>query len=257
MGLDVYLYTRDQESANNLHSKASEAYYERYDSLTESEREAQRAELPPYVGYTSVPSKAHPEHLFNRRYLRSSYNGGGFNRAVPEMTGQDHDLGWIFESVRVDDQYEIELTAASISALEGARKRALQVADELRSCDPLRTMAESPMLGSRDHMWSELPTEEQVLDWYRAEKAKNGNRDEHFGESYSNAKGTVLGFRKGLEVLGVTLGRDVLGRPAAVIVYRSEAVDSYIQSAEITAEFCDEAIALIKQDGSCFIHWSS
>ncbi|MEV1245179.1 hypothetical protein [Nonomuraea sp. NPDC049750] len=257
MGLDIYLYTRDQEQANNVHDKASEAFYEREDWASESERKAALEALPPYATYEKVASEKYPDHLFGRRYLRSSYNGSGFNRAVPDMVGKEHDLSWIFEPVRGgSDEYSFELTEGSLAALEQAKARALQVAAELGGCDPLRTMTESGMVGPQDHLWSQPPTEEQVLDWYRSEKAKNGERDDTWGEGYSNGKGTVLGFKKGLEVLAVTLGRDILGRLSAVIVYRSEALDSYIQSAEIVAEFCDEALSLIKADGSCFMHWS-
>jgi len=42
------------------------------------------------------------------------------------------------------------------------------------------------------------------------------------------------------------------------LVYRASdgGFDSYVQAAEITAEFCDEAIALIERDGSCEMSWS-
>jgi len=257
MGLDIYLYTRDQHLANERHDEASEAFYSREDWPSEGERRAALDALPPYVGYTKVPSEKHPDHLFDRRYLRSSYNGSGFDRAVPEMVGEEHGLDWIFEPVRSEDDYETVLTESCIWSLGKAKERALQVVEELRGCDPLRTLAGSALFGPPEHMWSQPPTQEQVLDWYRSEKEKNGQRDDTWGEGYSNAKGTVLGFTKGLEVLAVTLGRDVLGRPAAVVVFRAnEQRDYLVQSAEIVAEFCDEAISLIKADGKCYMHWS-
>lgn len=260
MGLDVYLYTKAQEEANAVHEKASDAYYEREDWPSEAEKEKAREALPPYEFVTSVPSQQHPDHLFNRRYLRSSYNGSGFERAVPEMVGQDHGLYWIFEPVKFADQYEVELTEASISALEEAKARALQVAQEIRECDPLRTTSVTAHLGHREHMWQTPPSEEQALAWYREEQVKNAGRSDLFGGGggYSNAKGSILGFAEGLEILGVTIGQNILGMPSAILVFRMgrEGLDSYVQSAEITAEFCDEAIALIRQDGSCSMHWS-
>lgn len=262
MGLDVYLYTRAQNEASGRYEAQIEAFCEREDWASEEVKEAARKELPSWEGHTDVPSERYPDHLFNRRYLRSSYNGSGFNRSVPDMVGEDHGLYWIFEPVRLGDEYETELTAASVEPLKEVKKRALQVAEELRTCDPIRTMSEGLLLGgpAHDHMWRTPPTEGDALAWYREQQAEHAGREvpSPFGESYSNAKGLVLGFTAGTEVLALVAGRDVLGKPAAIAVYRlgKEAVDSYVQSAEITAEFCDEAISLITADGSCFMHWS-
>lgn len=257
MGLDIYLYTRAQAEANERYEKASEAFYEREDWPSEEERTKAREALPPYETQTDVPSERHPDHLFNRRYLRSSYNNGGFESAVPDMVGENHGLYWIFEPVRLDDQYEVELTEASIPALETAKSRALQVADELRACDPLRTCDATAMVGPQDHLWSDWPSEDQVLTWFREERERHAASP--FGDGgYSNAKGTVFGFDRGMEVLALTAGRGVLGGPAAIAVFRldDEVKQSYVASAEITAEFCDEAIGLIRKDGSCSMHWS-
>ncbi|WP_027946570.1 hypothetical protein [Amycolatopsis taiwanensis] len=269
MGLDVYLYSKGEQAYSDAHEKAWEDWWETAKDLDDEARKVSReaANLPPSPGLPSAPSEKYPEHLFDRRYLRSSYNGSGFNHAVPDMIGSNgagdypHQRGslyWIFEPVRGDsDEYEFELTEGSIPALETAKARALEIADELRKCDPLGVMSESPLFGAAEHMWRELPTESEVLDWYRSEKDRNANRNTAWGESYSTAKGLVFGLTEGLEVLAVTLGRDSLGRPSAILVYRSQARDSYVQSAEITAEFCDEAISLIRRDGAAFIHWSS
>lgn len=255
MGLDVYLYTKQQAEANDAYDKAWEDYEAR-DFADDAERKAFEDAMPKYETYTSVPSERYPDHLFGRRYLRSSYNGGGFENAVPEMTGEPHGLSWIFEPVRLDGQYDVEFTEASIPALEEAKARALQVAQEIRDCDPLRTATASGMIGALDHLWNALPTEDQVLAWYRDEQKRMAGRDEEY--AYSNAKGDVFGFTKGLEVLAATLGQDIIGRPVAVLVFRlnDEVKHHYVQSAEITAEFCDEAISLIRADGSCSMSWS-
>lgn len=259
MGLDIYLYTKAQAEANDAYEKASDAHYEREDWPSDEERERAHEALPKCELATDVLSEKYPDHLFNRRYLRSSYNGSGFERAVPEMVGQDHGLYWIFEPVKLADQYDVELTEASLPALEQAKARALQVAQEIRDCDPLRTTSVTAHFGHREHMWHEPPSEEQALAWYREEKAKNADRDNPFGgEGYSNAKGGVFGFAEGMEVLGATIGQNILGMPSAILIFRMgrEGLDSYIQSAEITAEFCDEAITLIRRDGGCSMHWS-
>src|ERR1700759_2932071 len=89
MGLDVYLYPALDAAQNDASAKAEDAFYSRpdYDQLTKEERDAARAAYPPYAYARDVPSGLYPDHLCNRRYLRSSYNNGGFNHAVPEMIG--------------------------------------------------------------------------------------------------------------------------------------------------------------------------
>ena len=226
MGLDVYLYSKAEA--------ASEDY-----------------------AHEDVPSEKYPDHLFNRRYLRSSYNGSGFNSAVSDFIGGDSDLYWIFEGVKRDEHEEAALTAESIPALEEAKDRALSVADRLRGCDRLRVHTPSAgIIGPQDHLWPELPSADKVLDWYRSETARTAI-PVSYSVSYSTGKGAV--YHPGFTILAIALGRDQLGRPAPVVVYRAddETLDSYIQSAEIIAEFCDEAIGLIQRDGEAQIFWSA
>lgn len=261
MGLDIYLYTAEQQAASDAHDKAFDELYKRKErgKLTEEQYDAAYKELPDYELASDVPSEKYPDHLFNRRYLRSSYNDSGFNHAVPEMLGESEGtypnqrgtLYWIFEPMgREWDGDEGRLTPDDLPKLAESRERAVEVAEGLRKCDPLRAEAvHAPMLGGGDHMWHSLPTEDEVLAWFRQELERSSSFD-----SYSSAKGSV--YKSGLEVLAITLGRDVLGQPSPVIVYRSKAIESYIQSAEIVAEFCDEAISLIKRDGSAYMSWS-
>lgn len=259
MGLDIYLNTRDRHEADQQYFEAEKNVYDRPDwgSLSDGEKQALEATIPPYQSHEIVPSRQYPEHFFNRRYLRSSYNNGGFNRAVPDMTGQDHDLYWIFEPLDRDlESGDINLTRDDIGKLKECSKRAEQVASEIDHCDALRVTEATMHLGEASHMWAAPPNDNQVLEWYRNERDKPRAPDDDGG--YSNAKGLVVGFKKGMEVLAVTLGQNCLGRPCAYLVYRldQESIDYYRQSAEITAEFCDEAIELIKRDGTAHIMWS-
>lgn len=263
MGLDVYLYARAEREASDAHNVAWETWYEQYKDAPDDDPEkvAARDAIPPYSGPSDVPSEKHPGHLFNRRYLRSSYNGSGYNRAVPDFLADPDrpseygSLNWIFAPVRVGED-DAELTEASIPALEQAKARAIEAAEALRKCDPLRVMDATAMFGAADHLWVDLPTDDQVLAWYREEKARNASATYQPDGWYSTAKGTVFGFDKGADVLALTLGKDILGRPCAMAVYRSTALDSYVESAEIAAEFCDEAIMLVRRDGSAFMSWS-
>lgn len=273
MGLDIYLYTKERQAFDTARDDAWDKFWERTKDLPEDEQKAERekanesGELPAYVSLDEgLKSSKHPEHYMNPHYLRSSYNQSGFNRAVPDFTGQPHDFYWIFEPVRGDsDEYDFELTEASLTALDECIERAEQVAQELRECDMLRVDAVgTALVGALDHMWKEPPSEAEVLAWYREEARKRAEltpeqleKAKDWGEGYSNAKGDVFGFTKGLEVLAVVAGQSVLRMPSAIIVYRAEdSVEYYVQAAEIVVEFCMEAQRLIRRDGGCHITWS-
>lgn len=273
MGLDIYLRPISDAAANKLHYEAEDALYERpdYDQLTDEQRDEIRATIPPYVSHEDVPSTRYPDHLFNRRYLRSSYNSGGFNHAVPDMlatneTGtypnQYGSLYWIFEPMEREwDGDEGTITGVDVPKLEACRTRALEVIEKLKAADPLRTGTASGMLGDRDHLWRRPPSEAEVLAWFREERERNGGRKSPFGDEdggYSNAKGTVFGFESGMEILAATATVGILGQPEAIFVYRmgKEGVESYVQSAEIVVEFIDEALALIERDSMAHLSWS-
>jgi hypothetical protein len=259
MGLDITLNTAEQAEHNAMHEAASEALYAEgpdgksaRDRMSDEEYQAWRELNGEWQGGTDVPSQRHPGHLCNRRYLRSSYNESGFNRAVEQIAGQDHGFYWIFEPLGRDWEDEGgELTAADVPALREARQRAEQVAVEIREGDPLRATDVHALFGPQEHLWTDPPTSDQALGWYREQSKQPASF-----ASYSTGKGAVFG--DGLVVLAATVGRDVLGGPAAILIYRldKETVDHYVQSAEIAAEFCDEAIGLIERDGSCHLSWS-
>lgn len=259
MGLDIYLYERDAAARNAAYDAACEALYKPdehgespRDRMSDEEYEVWRQEHA-YTVPDTVASQRHPDHLFNRRYLRSSYNESGFNSAVVEITAADHGLYWIFEPLGRDwDGDEGNLGRADLDALRECRSRAEQVATELREAEaPVRATDVHAMFGPQDHLWSKPPTKDEALEWYREQRQQPSSFP-----SYSCAKGAVFG--DGLEIVAATVGRDILGTPAAILIYRldKETVESYAQSAEITAEFCDEAIALIERDGSCRMSWS-
>lgn len=252
MGLDITLYSAAERTQDDRHWAEWNALYDRKESgvIDDAEFDELVKAITPHRGSSDKPSERYPEHLFDRRYLRSSYNDAGFNRAVLDFLGEDRGLYWIFEPMgREWDGDDGLLTSDDIPLLEQSRARALSVAELLRDSDGLRaTATRAPIIGTLDHLWSALPSEDEVLRWFREERPETSFR------SYSTAKGEI--YKDGLTVLAITLGRDILGLPAPVVVYRSEAIDSYVQSAEITAEFCDEAIDLIKQDGTAYISWS-
>jgi hypothetical protein len=259
MGLDIYLYEKAHHEQNARRKTEWESLWERKDKgeITEEQYDALRANLTPHASHTDAPSTINPEHLFNRRYLRSSYNEGGFNSVAENVGG--HDLYWIFEPLNVEfDGWDGLVTTGHVVALQQCRERAIQVAEEIRTWDRLKvTEIRGPMLGAADHLWSKLPTKDQVMTWVRGELA----REHVIDGSYSCAKGSV--FPEGFEVLAITQGAPRFaffsdGDSVTYAVFRVEdaALESYVQSALITAEFCDEAIALIERDESAYMSWS-
>jgi len=256
MGLDIYLYTREQAERNAAYEKASNEVFEdgpdgksRWDAMSETERDAWRAEND-YSCSITVPSEKYPDHLFNRRYLRSSYNGGGFNRAGPHLIGAGHGAYWIFEPMgREWDGDEGTLTADDIDKLRASKARALEVAESLRNCDRLRVLSVSP------NMFGQPPrhTDDEALRMYRQKVADGQIKPDGW---WSSAEMDVFG--DGLTILAAIPGAATFGVPGVHLIYRAadEGFDSYVQSAEIVAEFCDEAISLIERDGSCSMSWS-
>jgi hypothetical protein len=267
VGLDIYLYAATDAAQNKAYDEASAALYEPgpdgkspRDLMTEEQYKAW-GEQYSYAPHGDVPSERYPEHLFNRRYLRSSYNGGGFNHAVPEMLGtsggeakypnERGSLYWIFEPMsREWDGDEGALWPDDIPKLEECKKRALSIADELRSCDRLRVLTVSPNIFGQPPTFSD----DDALRMYRAKVAEGQIRPDGWWESRDiSVYGT-----EGVTILAAIPGRATFNVPGVHLIYRAAAdgAESYIQSAEITAEFCDEAIALIQRDGTCSISWS-
>jgi hypothetical protein len=271
MGLDIYLATAEDAEWNRAYNQASEELYTEgpdgktpRDKMSDEEYAAWR-ELYSYKPHQGVPSEQHPDHLFNRRYLRSSYNGGGFNHAVPEMLGQADgetypdqrgSLYWIFAPMgREWDGDEGVLTAEDIDKLRASKARALEVADELRKCDRLRVITITP------NMFGQPPQidDDGALRTYRKRLEGTASRPLEPGNWYSTEGGNLNVYGSdGLTILAAIPGIGAFNIPGVHLIYRAggEGFDSYIQSAEIVAEFCDEAIALIDRDGSCEMSWS-
>jgi hypothetical protein len=272
MGLDIYLYTADHSAANRRYNEASNALHEPgpdgkslRDLMTDEEYKAWGVEHH-WASHEDAPSEAYPSHLFNRRYLRSSYNGGGFNHAVPDLIGTAGEaeypnargsLYWIFEPMgREWDGDEGILTAADVPALQAARARAVEVVEALKASDRLRVTTISPnMFGGQPELRGH-----DALAMYRGHMATRGASsifDDDDG-SYSTNGGNLNVFGgKGLTILAAIPGKDTF-TPGVHLIYRAEGdgFDYYVQSAEIVIEFCDEAIMLIERDGSCEMSWS-
>lgn len=272
MGLDISLYSLERQQQYDKHDAEWNALWERKDrgEITEDQYDELRKTITPYPDSDSHPSEKYPDHLFNRRYLRSSYNDSGFNHAVPDFLatagGEKYpeargSLYWIFEPMgREWDGDDGRLTEVDMPLLRECGKRAQSVADELRSSDRLRVMTISAnQLGGPDFLKIDDAralelVRERLADQTRASKIDDGewwsSRDIHW-------------FGGSLKVVAAIPGAEKQffsdqPWPATHLVYQAQddGFEFYVQSAEITAEFCDEAIALIERDGGAYISWS-
>src|SRR5690606_35830242 len=119
-----------------------------------------------------------------------------------------------------------------------ARKRAEQLLQELRSCEPLRviTVAHNMFVGVQ------RVSEKQAVEISRKEIASNKSG---FFESYSNRDG-VFFMDKPLEVIAAIPGVDPVNSPCVHLVYRMDkrTFEHYIAAMEIAIELIDYAKTL-------------
>lgn len=260
MGLDIYLYTKAEAENDRNHSQEETDFYgEEWDiEHTEEEIAAFKANRKyTWGGSSDVPSEKYGSStLCNRRYLRSSYNGGGFNSAVPQITANaDYNFDWIFGEVKEYGDWRIPLDEAAVPRLQIARERAVEVANALRAIEkPVKAVTVSP------NMFMAPPTKSEydALGWYHEQVAKIPAMGDFFGSGgWSSGDGEFFG-KDGLKVLAAVPGVGFGGVPAVHLVFElnEEATKSYIETADIVAEFVDEALDLIAKDGSCELHWS-
>lgn len=259
MGLDVYLYTKAEAENDRLHYEEEEAFYgKEYDiEHTEEEIEEFRKNRKySWQGSSDVSSKKYGgQTLCNRRYLRSSYNGGGFDSAVPQMTGnENYTFDWIFGEVKEHQDYRVPLDKDAVPALMIARERAAEVAQALRDMDaPVKvaTVSPNPFLAQPNR------TATDAIAWYREQLEKVSGMPEMFQHGWSSGDGEFFG-KNGLEVVAAVPGAGLLGNPAVHLVFRVnlDTVVSYIETADIVGEFIDEALELIDTDGFCEMRWS-
>lgn len=263
MGLDIYTYTAEQRESNDAYDKAYNSLWDNYGHLYDTDKEAfdvKKAELVGDMDYTHVdhvPSKKYPAHLFNRRYLRSSYNDSGFDSAVPVFTGDPaHTLGGIFAgtpwlSEPEEDNYPGgTLDRSAIPFLtDTVIPRAQAVAEALRNADGLTTtfISPNPFIDS-----SEYPkSQEEAVEVARKVLSRSTSFD-----SFATREGTF--FTKGFEILAALPGQSLFGEKGVYLIFKAsdEGRDSYTQSAEIVIEFVEELIELINKDGSAYVSWS-
>jgi len=182
------------------------------------------------------PSENYPEHLCNKRYLRSSYNEAGFNFVARRLVGKD--MYYIFQPGNTDDDGRIKYTH---NELRIARQRAIEVIERFRTLY-LKENLYGVTAVRHNIFKAQETTEDKVLEIvYNEEKSKEGIREKY---NYSNIKGHFF-FCYPLEVVAILPGKDAMGE-CIWIVYKmdEEVFQHYMQTAEIILEFIDNALTL-------------
>lgn len=255
MGLDIYTYTKAQHEVQEAHNAKWAHMEERdWDTIPQEERDLYFKEQGALPGSDDVPSKDFPDNINNRRYLRSSYNRGGFNAIVPEVTNrEDFTYYGIFEPLGDLSTYLIEVTDSF--RVEECKRRAEEVVAALEALkgSPIYRVNSERALSLRPDDTNGVLTSEQALDMWRTAL----NEPSPHGWGWSNAHGSFFGPDEPLRVVAAIAGKDILGGPCVHLVYQlDELHSSYLESAKIVVEFCDELLDLVKQDGAAYIHWS-
>jgi len=266
MGLDVYTYTRAEQEAHDAFAARwnedsdegnDNPYGKPYGEWTEDEKKAEWAEREALPGPTSTPSQKYPDNINSRRYLRSSYNAGGFNSFVPEVTHNDSfDYYGIFSPlgdlndylIKVDDPAKVkecrDRAVTCAAALEKLRGEHVYRADPQRAISLRPQDTDGPM------------NQEQALRYFHTMRMEHAEKADNSGwDAFGTAQGDFwLG--DPLEVVALIPGVDFMGTPCVHAIHRFKMHESYIDSAHVLVEFCDELLDLIAQDGHAYLHWS-
>lgn len=185
-----------------------------------------------------VPSERWPEHLCNRRYLRSSYNAGGFNQVVGNLIGVTlyEIFGYRFDGDGVEgtvpydeDTDEGGYWEPSKAHLEAALVRANAVRDQLNVAAPLAVEALRPAW----NLHEEGPKNANQAMAVALEKL---NADASF-DSFSCREGTFF-TKEPMTVKAV-----VYGATEFYVVHETD-LTFYRQMADVIVEFIEDALAM-------------
>lgn len=182
-------------------------------------------------GGTKTKSVTNPEHLCTPSYLRSSYNDAGFNQVVESLIGES--LYSIF--CPPDGEYNWSPTDDELRA---AHARALNVAQRLRGARGLRAVE----IG--DYFGDTVKSSAQALALVEKALAESEAKQGIPMRSYSSRDGHF--YLDGLEIVAAIPGRGVLGGRATYLVYKAD-LTWYVETALITAEFCEHALEIPKR----------
>jgi hypothetical protein len=237
MGLDISIHTKGYKAASEEEAALWEA-------MADDDSESPKVDYP--QDEPNGASLLHPDNICTPSYLRSSYNAGGFNQAVPRfLKDEDTSLYGIFEPLLGEEEdYWIEVTDPGKVLL--VQQRARDVHARLRALTAPLTVIDLASYGKR-------MTDIEAIEWVESELAKDMGP---FGDAaYTSAQGYINPV--GIKVYGVTQGTR-----GPLLVIRAEDENgpwskSYADSAEIVAEeFCQTLLDIIERDGVAYMSWS-
>ena len=199
-----------------------------------------------YGGTLDLDSATYPEHICKRNYLRSSYNGSGYNSVVGNLLGLD--WYWVFAPAGAGrDEYRLTPTKAQ---LRECRERAVQQVADLAAAAGIGVefYASAP---ARPHDGI-IASDEDAIAAYRKQAAEDAARTDTFmGHSNSNSVGYWFLADESLTVKAIIPGKGFMGAGAYVVFDIDPTF--YRQAAELVVEFIDYALSQRRP----VISWSS
>lgn len=269
MGLDVHLYHYDNHRST---LKLEKEYTERsdknweslgkdYNDMTSDDKKAIQAKnvaVAEALGLdgdgcdskrkTSIEenSKLYPDHMFKIGYFRSSYNEGGINSILRNITGKD--LYYIFEPK--EENYEV--TVDWESALERAKKAVFELRKHVKTNGAFRVIEIYDYFGNKTESPKNSKEALELLYKENSQKAAFG--------SYSNSNGHFF-LKEPLEVVGIIGGQkagfDGQPRSCTYVIYRdSDGFDWYEKALEIVVETIEYVLAQPDPE-KYLLHWSA
>lgn len=227
MGLDVYLRRyenfEDAIRREDEYEKRSSKEWEEaggYNALDESQRKEVKErtdKIKEELGLNSYGSvgapdvieiennsSKHPNHLFKVGYFRSSYNGSGFNRMLPDLCGHEG-LYKIFNNekeeyyVRPDWDEARKETVIAIEMLKKAMKNKIFRAHSLRNSAFINS--------ARTNNFADVPKNEEEAKNVFMKKFEEWTKDKNdFCGGCFESKEGLFSIKKPLEIYGIING---------------------------------------------------
>ena len=182
-------------------------------------------------------------------YLRSSYNGSGFNSVIDTLLGKKG-FYYIFEA---GDDYEFQ------PDWEASRERAEQLLKEYDAAVEgdglLRSFFVGPnMFEKPGDLKARCSSESDAVNIVKEVMESNKDRTPEF-RSFGNIKGEF--FLDGLTILATVPGMSTFKQQGVYLVYRDEKSDDWYREAiQITIEMCDWVLAR-KDIDKFYLAWSA
>ena len=258
MGLDIYLYRyinrQDTEKRENDYQEYSDKLWSEvseYKTLSDEQRDEIRKKCSDYAKSLGLDewgddiltkfkiednSKMYPEHLFKVGYFRSSYNSGGINRVLSNMS-----LPTLDEIFEVENEYVVQ------PDWEKVLKNVESVIEKLKEKGSYRVEAISGNWFKETSVTSEADALNVFLEEIKEIQNKNFNYTNSNGYFYNSEPLKVLAMIPGKQTL---LGQ----RDCTYVVTESDNL-WYIQALEIVKETIEYVINSEMKE-QYYLHWS-